>query len=136
MAIKITAAACVLAAMTSVAVGNFPTAAAAAGKTIVLTPHGHPAAAIREGLRIYGWANAARNTATVDQRGSGNGAGVSQYGNGNYAAVIQRGRNHSAVVSQNGNNNALAVFQTGRGRSYEGTQTGNGKTAIVVQIGR
>ncbi|MEQ1578793.1 MAG: hypothetical protein ABL894_14245 [Hyphomicrobium sp.] len=135
MAFNKTFQASVLAISVMLALGSTP-ASAGQARTIVMTPKGDQAAAIREGLRIYGWANSARNNATVDQRGRGNAAGVSQSGAGNYAAVVQRGSKHSATVAQTGNNNAIAVFQVGRGRQLEANQTGNGKTAVVVQIGR
>lgn len=106
------------------------------GHTIVLTPKGQQAEAVREGLRIYGWAQGGGNRATVDQRGNRNAAAISQHGHGNLGVVVQRGSNHSATLTQNGNNNALGVFQTGRGRQVDATQTGNNKTAIIVQVGR
>lgn len=135
MSFKTTLAACMLAVMTSLAVGSAPVLAAQS-KTYVLTPKGKQAEAIRESLRIYGWAQQARNTAIVDQRGKNNGAGISQHGSGNFGAVIQRGRNNSATLGQNGNNNALAIFQVGRGQKIDASQTGNGKAGIIVQVGR
>jgi Curlin associated repeat len=135
MSFKSIAAVTVLGLMTSAAL---PPVLAHAGqsRTIVLTPKGRDAQAIREGLRIYSWANSARNTAIVDQRGRNNGAGVGQHGSGNFGAVVQRGHNNSATLAQNGNNNAMAIFQVGRGHSYDASQNGNGKTGIVVQVGR
>ncbi len=128
-------AACALAVASGMVM---PPGSAIAGqsKTIILTPKGKQAQAIREGLRIYGWANNVRNTALVDQRGKNNGAGVSQNGSGNFGAVVQRGRNNSATLAQNGNNNAMAIFQVGRGHTYDASQNGNGKSGIVVQLGR
>lgn len=135
MAFKTTVAACILAVLTAGSVGAAP-AFAGQSRTIVLTPKGKQAEAVREGLRVYGWANNARNTATVDQRGTRNAAGISQHGTGNFGLVAQRGQNNSANLAQNGNNNALAVFQVGRGHQAIATQTGNNKTAIIVQAGR
>lgn len=135
MSFKTTLAACMLVVMTSLAVGSAPVLAGQS-KTIVLTPNGKQAEALREGLRIYGWAQAAGNRATVDQRGTGNGAGIAQHGKSNWGAIIQRGKNNSATLAQNGNNNALAIFQVGRGQRYDANQTGNGKTGVIIQVGR
>ena len=135
MSFKAIAAALTLAAMTS-AVMNPVAAVAGQSKTIVLTPRGQQAEAIRESLRIYGWAHSIRNNALVNQRGKNNAAGISQSGSGNFGAVIQRGSGNSATLAQNGNNNALAVFQVGRGLQSDASQTGNGKTGIIVQVGR
>jgi Curlin associated repeat len=111
--------------------------ASAESRTFVLTPRGQQAESIRETMRIYNWAHGAtRNRAIVDQRGTGNGAGIGQHGSGNFGAVIQRGRSNSATLAQNGNGNALAIFQVGRGNTYDASQTGNGKTGLVVQVGR
>ena len=110
----------------------------AGGRTVVLNPHGQQAQNVRDGLSILRWAQGSRsgNSATVDQRGSRNAAGVSQHGNGNAATVIQRGSRNGVILNQNGNNNVSAVFQVGRGRQYELNQTGNNKTAIIIQAGR
>jgi Curlin associated repeat len=111
--------------------------AAAESRTIVLTPRGQQAQAIRETMRIYNWSQGAvRNRAIVDQRGTGNGAGIGQRGSGNFGAIIQRGRSNSGTLTQNGNNNAMAIFQVGRGNTYSASQTGNGKTGVVIQVGR
>ncbi len=126
----------VLALMVGLVASGQPTPAAAGGSvSVAITPRGESAAAIRNGFRLYSWSRDMRNRVRVDQRGTGNGAGVSQSGHGNWAAVFQRGRNHSATVAQNGNNNAFGIFQFGRNTSSAATQTGDGNVGLVVQGG-
>jgi Curlin associated repeat len=113
-----------------------PTPAAAAGSvSVTIAPKGESASALRDGLFLYSWAQQLRNSARVDQKGSGNGAAVRQSGQWNWAAIFQRGRGHSATVAQNGNNNAFGVFQFGRNTSIDAAQTGNGQGGLVVQYG-
>jgi len=135
MALTAKTTVCVLAMMTAMAAGASPSFAGQS-RTFVLTPKGKQAEVIRESLRVYGWAQQAKNTAGVDQRGRNNAAAVSQSGRGNYGAVVQRGSNNSATLAQNGKNNALAVFQIGRGHTLDASQNGNGNAGIVVQVGR
>ncbi|HZA01656.1 MAG TPA: curlin [Hyphomicrobiaceae bacterium] len=113
-----------------------PTPAAAAGSVSVsIAPKGESANAIRDGLFLFSWAQQLRNSARVDQKGSGNAAAVSQSGHWNWAAIFQRGRGHSATVAQNGNSNAFGVFQFGRNTSIDAAQTGNGQAGLVLQYG-
>jgi hypothetical protein len=113
-----------------------PTPTAAAGSvSVTLAPKGESANAIRDGLFLFSWAQRLRNSARVDQKGSGNSAAVSQSGYGNWATIFQRGRGHSATVAQNGNNNAFGVFQFGRNTSMDAAQTGNGQAGVVLQYG-
>jgi Curlin associated repeat len=112
------------------------TPAAAAGRvSVTLAPKGESANAIRDGLFLFSWAQRLRNSARVDQKGSGNSAAVSQSGHGNWATIFQRGRGHSATVAQNGNNNAFGVFQFGRNTSMDAAQNGNGQAGVVLQYG-
>lgn len=113
-----------------------PTPAAAGGSvSVAIAPNGESAHAIRDGLFLYSWARQLRNSARVEQRGSGNGAAVSQNGSGNWAGIFQRGRGHSASVAQNGHNNAYGIFQFGRNTSSDAVQTGTGNAALVLQYG-
>jgi hypothetical protein len=120
-----------LAVATGLAAVNSP--AAAGGFSFSLEPKGKDAKALSTGLRLYSLAQNLRNRARVDQRGTGNGAGISQNGSGNYAGVFQRGHNNSATVAQNGDNNTLGVFQFGRNNSSAVTQNGNGRVGLVFQ---
>jgi hypothetical protein len=110
-------------------------AAAAGSVSVTVIPKGESASAIREGLFLFSRAQQLRNYARVDQRGSSNGAAVSQSGNRNWAGIFQRGRGHSATVTQNGNNNAFGVFQFGRNTSLDAAQTGYGQAGLVLQYG-
>jgi hypothetical protein len=125
----------VLVLTTGCAVLAPPTPAAAGSVSVAITPKGEHATAIRGGLRVLSWGQEMRNRARIDQRGGGNGAGISQSGNGNWAGVFQRGRGHSATVAQNGDNNALGIFQFGRNTSTDAVQTGNGQVGVVLQAG-
>jgi Curlin associated repeat len=120
----------------SVAAIDAPTPAAAAGSvSVTIAPQDESANAVREGLFLFSWARQMRNYARIDQKGSGNGAAVSQSGQWNWATIFQRGRGHSAAVAQNGNNNAFGVFQFGRNTSMNAAQTGNGQAGVVLQYG-
>ena len=115
---------------------NAPSPAAAAGSvSVTVAPKGESANAVRDGLFLFSWAQHMRNYARINQKGSGNGAAVSQTGHWNWATVFQRGRGHSATVAQNGNNNAFGVFQFGRNTSMDAAQTGNGQTGVALQYG-
>ncbi len=112
------------------------TPVAAGGRvSFTVTPRGQNADVIRDGLHWCSLFRRARNQARVDQRGSGNGAAVSQSGNDNVARVFQRGRGHSAAISQNGNNNAFGIFQFGRNTSTAARQNGNGNVDLVFEGG-
>jgi Curlin associated repeat len=129
-------AAGLLAFTLGVAAIDAPTPAAAAGSvSVTIAPKGESANAVRDGLFLYSWAQQMRNYVRIDQKGSGNGAAVSQSGQWNWATIFQRGRGHSATVAQNGNNNALGVFQFGRNTSIDAAQTGNGQAGLVLQYG-
>lgn len=105
------------------------------GFRFVVTPKGDDARAVREGLRLYSFARDLRNRAKVDQRGTGNGAAVSQSGSGNWSGIFQRGSGHSATVTQNGNNNAFGIFQFGRNQNTSSVQEGNGNVGLVFEGG-
>lgn len=112
------------------------TPAAAGGRvSFTVTPRGQNADVIRDGLHWYSFLRRARNQARVDQRGSGNGAAVSQSGNDNVAGIFQRGRGHSATIAQNGNNNAFGIFQFGRNTSTAARQNGDGNVGLVFEGG-
>jgi Curlin associated repeat len=134
--IRANLAAGLLAFTVGVATIDAPTPAAAAGSvSVTIAPKGESANAVREGLFLFSWAQQMRNYARIDQKGSGNGAAVSQSGQWNWATIFQRGRGHSAAVAQNGNNNAFGVFQFGRNTSMNAAQTGNGQAGVVLQYG-
>jgi major curlin subunit len=105
------------------------------GFRFVVTPKGEDARVVRDGLRLYSIARDLRNRAKVDQRGTGNGAAISQSGSGNWSGIFQRGSGHSATVSQNGNNNALGVFQFGRNQNTSAVQQGDGNVGLVFEGG-
>ena len=109
--------------------------AAAGTVSVTVTPKGESASALRDGLFLFSWAQRLRNSARVDQKGSGNSAAVSQSGHWNWATIFQRGRGHSATVAQTGNNNAFGVFQFGRNTSMDAAQTGNGQAGLMLQYG-
>lgn len=127
----------ILTATMGLAVISAAVPANAGSVSINVTPKGKDAKLLRHGLNLYSLArnHRSRNRARVDQRGTGNGAGVSQSGEGNVAGVFQRGRGHSATISQNGNNNTYGIFQFGRNTSTMATQTGDGKVGLVFQGG-
>jgi hypothetical protein len=134
--IRATLAAGLLAFTVGAAAIDAPTPAAAAGTVrVTVTPKGESASAVRDGLFLFSWAQRLRNSARVDQKGSGNSAAVSQSGHGNWATIVQRGRGHSAAVAQTGNNNAFGVFQFGRNTSMDAAQTGNGQAGLMLQYG-
>jgi Curlin associated repeat len=134
--IRANLAACLLAFTVGAAAIDAPIRAAAAGSvSVTVTPKGESAHALRDGLFLFSWAQQLRNYARVDQKGSGNGAAVSQTGYWNWATIFQRGRGHSATVAQTGNNNAVGVFQFGRNTSMDATQTGNGQAGLMLQYG-
>jgi hypothetical protein len=112
-----------------------PSSAASGSVSVTIAPKGESANAMRDGLFLFSWMQQRRNYARIDQRGSGNGATVSQTGNWNWAGIFQRGRGHSATVTQNGNNNAFGVFQFGRNASLDAAQTGHGEAGLVLQYG-
>jgi major curlin subunit len=122
-----------LAVATGVAAVNTPAPAAAGGFSFTLSPKGKDAEALSTGLRLFSFAQSLKNSAKIDQRGTDNGAAVSQNGTGNYAGIFQRGRRNSVTVSQNGNNNTLGVFQFGRRNNSTVTQNGNGRVGLVFQ---
>jgi hypothetical protein len=102
--IRATLAAGLLAFTVGAAAIDAPTPAAAAGTvSVTVTPKGESASAVRDGLFLFSWAQRLRNSARVDQKGSGNSAAVSQSGHWNWATIFQRGRGHSATVAQTGN---------------------------------
>jgi hypothetical protein len=78
---------------------------------------------------------AAGNSVTVEQRGHGLGAAVSQIGAGNSAGVSQRGQANTAVLQQNGDHNRGQVVQ--RGAAITGTliQNGSHNQGCLVQYG-
>ena len=110
-------------------------AEAGGGVRLELTPDARSADAIRMGLGIYSLVRQHKSRARVDQRGSGNSAGVGQSGRGNVAAVFQQGRGHSTSVQQNGDGNAIGIIQFGRNRSSSHVQSGNGNVGLVVEGG-
>lgn len=125
-----------LAAALGLAAVSAPVPANAGSVSFTVSPKGKDAELLRHGLNLYSLARShRRNRARVDQRGTGNGAGVSQSGEGNVAGVFQRGSGHSATISQNGNNNAYGIFQFGRNTSTAVTQTGDGRRGLVFQGG-
>lgn len=105
------------------------------GFRFVVTPKGEDARVVRDGLRLYSLARDLRNRAKVDQRGTGNGAAVSQSGSGNWSGIFQRGSGHSATVTQNGNNNSFGIFQFGRNQNTTAVQEGNGNVGLVFEGG-
>lgn len=115
---------------------QMPAPAAAGGSVnIYVTPKGESADAFRKGFQLYSLYRNLKNEARVNQRGSGNAAGVSQSGNGNNALVVQRGKGHSATISQNGNDNAFGVFQFGKKQKADAAQNGNGNVGFLLQGG-
>src|ERR671918_386503 len=74
------------------AIGAPSPAAAAGSVSVTIAPKGQSANAVRDGLFLFSWAQQMRNYARVDQKGSGNGAAVSQSGHWNWATIFQRGR--------------------------------------------
>lgn len=83
--------------------------------------------------RWAGWRTG--NSVTVEQRGHGLGAGVSQIGAGNTAGVHQRGQDNTATLQQNGDRNRGQVVQ--RGAAITGTliQNGSHNQGCLVQYG-
>lgn len=125
-----------LAATLGLAAVATPVPADAGSISFKVAPKGKDAELLRHGLNLYSLARThRRNRARVDQRGTDNGAGISQSGEGNVAGVFQRGRGHSATISQNGNNNAYGVFQFGRNTHTSVTQSGDGGAGFVFQGG-
>lgn len=126
-----------LAAALGLAAASAPVPANAGSVSFMVTPKGKDAELLRHGLNLYSLVRShrSRNRARVDQRGTDNGAGISQNGEGNVAGVFQRGRGHSATISQNGNNNAYGVFQFGRNTRSASTQTGDGQVGLLFQGG-
>lgn len=125
-----------LAATLGLATVSAPVPVNAGSVSFTVTPKGKDAERLRHALNLYSLARShRRNRARIDQRGTGNGAGVSQSGAGNVAGIFQRGRGHSAAISQNGNNNAYGVFQFGRNTSTRATQTGDGQGGFIFQGG-
>jgi len=127
----------ILAATMGLAAISAPVPASAGSVSVRVTPQGRDAELLRHGLNLYSLVRSHRsqNQARVDQRGTENGAGISQNGEGNVAGVFQRGRGHSATIYQNGNNNTFGIFQFGRNTSTTATQTGDGKVGLVFQAG-
>ena len=127
------------AAFVALLIGTPITAASAASRhgsvSIVVTPHGRDAEVIREGYDIYSMLRHRKNRATIDQKGTGNGAAIAQHGDNNAAEIFQRGDNHSATVTQTGRNNLFGVFQFGRGTRETATQTGTGQTGFAIRGG-
>jgi hypothetical protein len=107
--------------------------AQADGVSITLRPRGDSAEVIREGLGLYSFFRDLRNRAKTDQRGTSNGAAISQHGRGNNAVVFQRGRDNSGSVTQTGNSNFYGLFQFGRRNSKTVVQNGNGEVGITLQ---
>ena len=115
---------------------SMPTAATARGSaSITITPKGESARVLQEGLHWYSIFQNTRNRARVDQKGTGNGAAVSQSGRNNWAGIFQRGKGHAATVTQNGNDNALGVVQFGKKTNMTASQSGNGNVGLVLQGG-
>jgi hypothetical protein len=125
-----------MALLLGVAAMELPTPAAAGGSaSLTITPKGESAKFLQEGLHWYSLLKSSRNRARVDQRGSGNGAAISQHGSNNWASIFQRGQGQSASITQNGNDNAMGVFQFGRKTIATTRQTGNGNVGLVLQGG-
>ena len=125
-----------LALLLGVAAMELPTPAAAGGSaSLTITPKGESARVLQEGLHWYSLFKSSRNRARVDQRGSGNGAAISQHGSNNWAGIFQRGRGQSASIAQNGNDNAMGIFQFGRKTNATTRQTSNGNVGLVLQGG-
>ena len=103
--------------------------------SIRLTPHGHHARVLRQGLQLYSLFKNFKNQARVDQRGNGNSAGIGQFGSGDAAAIIQNGSGNSGKIVQRGNNDAFALFQFGNNNSSTTQQTRDGEVGILLQGG-
>lgn len=96
-----------------------------------IEPRGEAAEAVSTGFRLYSlFRSHKKNTASVDQRGSGNGAAIAQHGDGNWADVVQRGSGHSGQITQTGRNNVFGLFQFGRKTETVVSQSGNGKVGF------
>lgn len=91
--------------------------------------------AVRLGLAIYAISRAIKGNASVIQNGTGNAAGIGQFGSGNFGVIEQNGDGHEATLAQGGNNNAYGIFQFGSGTSGHVTQGGNGGTGLLFQAG-
>jgi hypothetical protein len=101
--------------------------------SLTVTPQGESAEAVRTGFMLYNLFRGFKNSARVDQKGSGNGAAISQHGRGNFAEVFQRGRGHSGTITQSGNHNAYGIFQFGRNARTSAVQRGDGNVGFTFQ---
>lgn len=90
--------------------------------------------AMRTGMLIYTIVNDARGGGLIRQNGSGNAAGLAQYGSGNLGIVHQEGSGHTGTLTQNGDGNAHALFQFGNNTSGHVAQNG-GDTGATFQFG-
>lgn len=123
-----------LTALLAASVLTHQTAPATAGSVnVTVAPRGESAEAVRTGFLFYNLFRGVKNRARVNQKGSGNGAAISQHGNGNVAEVFQRGRGNSGTITQNGNNNAYGIFQFGRKARTSAVQTGDGNAGFTFQ---
>lgn len=117
------------------AVAAAPAAHAGGTVGVTITPRGELAHVLSTGLSIYSLVQSRKSRAKVDQRGTGNAAGIAQSGSGNFAKVVQRGKGHTGTISQNGDNNAFTTFQFGRRTTSNVTQSGNGNVGLGFQFG-
>jgi minor curlin subunit len=92
----------------------------------------------RDGRRVLNAfvAAAQANGVSIDQRGWGHSAGVSQTGAGNSAMLNQYGRNNAGSITQTGNNNTACLVQLGRNLDGSIVQTGDGGSTGVLQTRR
>lgn len=77
------------------------------------------------------------NSGTVEQRGSGQYASLSQTGNNNVGGILQEtgATNAVALLTQNGNGNTYYIDQTTAGQYVNVTQTGNNNVMITSTSG-
>lgn len=83
--------------------------------------------------------NAARNNASVTQKGNGLESNVSQtftgVGNPNVVIIMQNGNNHESSIEQVGNGNTSVVDQNGNHNRYSGYISGEDNKTTITQKG-
>ena len=89
-----------------------------------------------DGAYARGWGRGGRNFLRAGQRDSQNEGMIDQHGSGNSAGIRQFGRGLNANITQDGDGNVATIKQWGRGSTATISQAGSNNAACVIQIGR
>ena len=90
----------------------------------------------RDDTYARGWGRGGRNFMRADQGDSHNAATTDQNGSGNFAGIRQFGQGLNATITQDGNGNSATIRQWGRGSTATISQTGSNNAGCVIQVGR